>query len=140
MSRFFAGGSSDSETSSSEEELYGSSSEESGSEDSEEESEENDSDESDDSYDSDSDDSADEGDKKKGASFFLRKKFLKGDVSDSDSESDDESKRVVKSAKDKLIDEIDIAIKAIDNAKKINDWVVISSGKYFLLLRMCGTF
>lgn len=129
MSRFFAGASSDSDTSSSEEELYGSSSSESGSGSSEEESEE-DSDKGSDSDDSDSDDSDSDsdsdGDKKKGPSKFLKKSFMKGAPSDSESESEDESKRVVKSAKDKLIDEIDLAIKAIDNGKKINDWVAIS--------------
>lgn len=122
MSRFFAGGSSDSETSSSDEELLGSSSSESGSEESEEE--EEDSDEASDSE-SESESSDDEGDKRTGASRFLKKSFMKGQASDSEDDSEDESKRVVKSAKDKLIDEIDLCIRAIDNAKKINDWVVI---------------
>lgn len=128
MSRFFAGGSSDSDSSSSEEELSLSSSE-SGSGSSSEESEEESEDGSDSDSESDSDsDSDSDGEKKSGASKFLKKKsFMKGAASDSDSDSEDDSKRVVKSAKDKLIDEIDVAIKAIDNAKKINDWVVISS-------------
>ncbi|KAF5099322.1 hypothetical protein D0Z03_001045 [Geotrichum reessii] len=121
MSRFFAG-SSDSDTSSSDEDLYSSSSA-SGESSEEESSEEESSEEESDSDESDSEDD----DKKKGASFFLKKKFLKTEASDESDSEDDESKRVVKSAKDKLIDELDTAIKAIDNAKKINDWVVISN-------------
>lgn len=120
MSRFFAGSSSESETSSSEEELYSSS--ESGSEESS--SEEDSENESDSDSDSGSDD---DGERKTGANKFLKKSFMKGAPSDSESESEDESKRVVKSAKDKLIDEIDLSIKAIDNGKKINDWVAISA-------------
>lgn len=123
MSRFFAGDSSDSEASSSDEELLTSSS---GSE-SEESSEEEDSEEESDAE-SDADTSSDEdGEKKTGANKFLKKSFMKGAPSGSESESEDESKRVVKSAKDKLVDEIDSCIKTIDNAKKINDWVLISS-------------
>lgn len=125
MSRFFqqASDSSEDSSSSSEEELYESSEEEQSSE--EESSEEEDSEEDSDD-DSDSDSESDSGKGKK-ASAFLKSKFLKGSHSDSDDDSDDESKRVVKSAKDKLLDEIDSCIKTIDNGKKINDWVAISS-------------
>ena len=125
MSRFFAG-SSDSDTSSSEEDLYSSSSS-SGESSEEESSEEESSDEESDSDQSDSDSDSEDGDKKKGANFFLKKEFLKTETSDDSDSEDDESERVVKSAKDKLIDEVDISIKAIENAKKINDWVVISN-------------
>ena len=125
MSRFFAG-SSDSDTSSSEEDLY-SSSYSSGESSEEESSEEESSDEESDSDQSDSDSDSEDGDKKKVANFFLKKKFLQTETSDDSDSDDDESKRVVKSAKDKLIDEVDISIKAIENAKKINDWVVISN-------------
>lgn len=124
MSRFFARADSDSDTSSSEEELYGSDAseeEKSSGEDSEE-------DEDEDESESESEESSDE-EGVKGKAGFLRSKFLKGaagsDSSESESESEDE-KRVVKSAKDKLIDEIDACLKAIDNGKKINDWVAIS--------------
>uniref|UniRef100_A0A060TDK6 Eukaryotic translation initiation factor 3 subunit C n=1 Tax=Blastobotrys adeninivorans TaxID=409370 RepID=A0A060TDK6_BLAAD len=131
MSRFFQGGLSDSDSdSSSDEELYGStsgegSSEEESEEESSEEEEEDSSDESDEESDSDEDGP------KKGPSYYLRDKFLKksgGPTASSDEESsEDEGRRVVKSAKDKLMDEIDATIKAIDNAKKINDWVTITT-------------
>jgi translation initiation factor 3 subunit C len=127
MSRFFQAGSSDSESDSSDEELYGTSEaeqkseEESSEEESEEEEEESSEEES-------SDDEAGAG--AKGPGYYMKNKFLKKDAggeSSSESESEEEGKKVVKSAKDKLIDEIDGAIKAIENAKKINDWVAISS-------------
>ena len=52
--------------------------------------------------------------------------FMKGAASD---ESDaDEGKRVVKSARDKRLQEIEATTKAIENAGKINDWVAISNG------------
>ncbi|ODQ68180.1 hypothetical protein NADFUDRAFT_81217 [Nadsonia fulvescens var. elongata DSM 6958] len=131
MSRFFAGGaSSDSESeSSSDEEILNSSS---GSEsESESGSDKSGSDEeSDDSMfnnESESESESDEeGGAAKGPAYFLKNQFLRGGA-DSDEESDDEGKRVVKSAKDKLIDDIDASIKIIDNAKRINDWISISS-------------
>ena len=46
----------------------------------------------------------------------------------SSDESDDDVKRVVKSAKNKRMDELQSCIKLIDNAKKINDWVSIGNG------------
>jgi translation initiation factor 3 subunit C len=120
MSRFFHGGESSSESSSSEEEeLYGEEAAEE--EESEEESSEEDSDASEESSD-------EEGDKKAtGADKFLRNDFEKAD---SDSESEDGVK-VVKSAKDKKLEEIDATIRLIENAEKINDWAVISAGKTF---------
>lgn len=115
MSRFFKGGLSDSDTSSSDEELYSEdeeseveegSSEESGSEDGSEEAEES-------------------GDDEGGS------RFLKGGRGGSDDGSEeDEGKRVVKSAKDKRLEEIEASIKLIENGQKINDWVVISAGAY----------
>ncbi|KAL7276916.1 Translation initiation factor 3 subunit c [Rhizina undulata] len=111
MSRFFHGGLSDSDTSSSdEEELYSeeeeeeASEKESGSEEeeSEEESEESESD-------------AEGGERfRKGAAL-------------SDDSDEDEGRRVVKSAKDKRFGEIESSIKSIENAQKINDWAVIST-------------
>lgn len=54
------------------------------------------------------------------------------DDSDSDEDggdgSDDEVKQVVKSAKDKRLDEMEATGKVMDNALKINDWVAISNG------------
>lgn len=123
MSRFFKGGLSDSDTSSSDEELYSEaeeseaeegSSSESGSEDESEEAEES-------------------GDDEGGS------RFLKGGRGGSDDESDeDEGKRVVKSAKDKRLEEIEASIKLIENGQKINDWVVISAGAYTNSQYQCG--
>ena len=49
---------------------------------------------------------------------------------DSDEEeSDEEIKRVVKSARDKRLEEMEATGKAMDNALKINDWIAISSGR-----------
>lgn len=44
-------------------------------------------------------------------------------------ESDEDVKRVVKSARDKRLDEMEATGKVMDNALKINDWVAISNGK-----------
>jgi translation initiation factor 3 subunit C len=55
-----------------------------------------------------------------------RNAFLK--TAESEESDEDEEKRVVKSAKDKRLQEIEATAKAIDNGGKINDWVVISNG------------
>jgi translation initiation factor 3 subunit C len=115
-SRFFHGGDSDSESSSSdEEELYGSQAEASDSEESEEQDED----------DSDDDSSSEEEGKGKGASWFLRQ-----EADDSDDSDDEDRERVVKSAKDKRLDEVEGTIKLIDNAEKIGDWAVINAGAF----------
>lgn len=44
-------------------------------------------------------------------------------------ESDEDVKRVVKSARDKRLDEMEATGKVMDNALKINDWVAISNGR-----------
>src|ERR1700683_5376416 len=49
-----------------------------------------------------------------------------------DEDSDGEVKKIVKSAKDKRLDEMEATGKVMDNGLKINDWVAISNG-------MCGT-
>jgi len=60
-----------------------------------------------------------------------RSRFLR----DSDEEeSDEEVKRVVKSARDKRLEEMEATGKAMDNALKINDWIAISSGRLFHIL------
>ncbi|EAU37166.1 hypothetical protein ATEG_02204 [Aspergillus terreus NIH2624] len=111
MSRFFARGGSDSESSSEDEqELYSDREEEEQFSDSEEESSEAES--------SEEESSDDEG---AGASRFLK------NVSESEESEDEERVTVVKSAKDKRLDELEGIIKAIENAEKINDWAVISS-------------
>jgi len=72
----------------------------------------------------DEDESDDEGVMHKGEK--PKSRFLR----DSDEEeSDEEVKRVVKSARDKRLEEMEATGKAMDNALKINDWITISSGK-----------
>ncbi|TVY29029.1 Eukaryotic translation initiation factor 3 subunit C [Lachnellula hyalina] len=115
MSRFFKGDSSSESSSSDEEELY--------SEEEEEEAKEDSSDEDDDEAEDDDDSSSDDEDgKKTGANAFL-----KGAGSDSDESSDEEGTKVVKSAKDKRIEELEGTVKAIENGQKINDWGSISA-------------
>lgn len=118
-SRFFHGGDSDSESSSSEEEELYSEQEEESEEESEEEEEDED--------DSDEDSDEDEG-RGMGASRFLKPSGPGGD--DSDESEDEDRERVVKSAKDKRFEELEGTIKTIENAEKIGDWAVISSGWY----------
>jgi translation initiation factor 3 subunit C len=117
-SRFFHGGDSDSESSSSdEEELYN---------DREDASEEESEEEGEDEDDSDEDSSSEDEGKGTGAARFLKPSGGMG-ADDSD-ESDEEEDRIVKSAKDKRLDELQQTITAIRNAEKINDWAVISTG------------
>lgn len=63
-------------------------------------------------------------------------RFLHGASSD---DSDDDTKRVVKSARDKRVDEMEATGKLMENALKINDWVAISTGAPFLLLIIATT-
>ncbi|KAI0335051.1 eukaryotic translation initiation factor 3 subunit 8 [Cubamyces sp. BRFM 1775] len=60
-------------------------------------------------------------------------RFLQG--ASSDEESDEDVKRVVKSAKDKRLEEMEATGKVMDNALKINDWVAIST-EFDKLIRM----
>ena len=56
---------------------------------------------------------------------------------DSDEEeSDEEVKRVVKSARDKRLEEMEATGRAMDNALKINDWIAISSGELLFHVHM----
>lgn len=123
MSRFFTAGDSSSESSSEdEEELY------SGGE-AEPKSEEESSEEESEASDDDDDSSEDEEGGKTGVSKFLR------DAASSDGESSDsDTPKVVKSAKDKRLEELEGVIKLIDNAVKINDWSSISTGKSLILI------
>lgn len=115
MSRFFTQGDSSSESSSSdEEELY--SGEEDGQKDEKDSSEEEEASEEEES-------SSSEEEGKTGASKFLRE-------AESSDESDDEDKvTVVKSAKDKRLEELESVVRVIENAIKINDWSSISTGR-----------
>ena len=116
MSRFFTAGDSSSESSSDEEQLYSDDEEqqqqgqdeESSSEEEEEEEEE--------------EESSSEEEGAGGVSRFLR------DAASSDESSDEDTPKVVKSAKSKRLEELESVIKLIDNATKINDWSSISIG------------
>lgn len=118
MSRFFHGDSSSESSSSDEEELY-----------SEEEEEENvasDEEESDEEGSGDSDEASsddEEGGKQKGLN-----RFIKGEgASESEESSDEDQVKIVKSAKDKRLEELESTVKAIENGQKINDWGSIST-------------
>lgn len=81
----------------------------------------------------DEDESDDEGVMHKGEK--PKSRFLR----DSDEEeSDEEVKRVVKSARDKRLEEMEATGKAMDNALKINDWIAISSGKSLFHVLICA--
>lgn len=120
--------------SSSEEELLSSSGEENNGNESDDSLFNNDEEESDDDEDFDSDDSDS---KPYGPDWFKKaefrkgggsssNKFLKGaNYSDSDAESDDEGKKVVKSAKDKLLDEMQAVFDKIETAEMSEDWITI---------------
>jgi translation initiation factor 3 subunit C len=47
-----------------------------------------------------------------------------------DEDSDEEVKRVVKSAKDKRLEEMEATGTSMNNALKINDWIAISTGEF----------
>lgn len=116
MSRFFTAGDSSSESSSSdEEELYSDPEAQKHSE--EESSSESESEEEEEGSGSGSDD-----DDKTGVNKFLR------DQESSEESEDEEKVTVVKSAKDKRLEEIEGVVKLIDNARKIGDWNTISTG------------
>ncbi|KAH3668495.1 hypothetical protein OGAPHI_002249 [Ogataea philodendri] len=136
MSRFFtttydSEDSSDEELLSSSEELLSSSESEAGDVSSEEGSPEEEDDESDEDWDSgsgldsDSDDDYQAG-KVRGPSYFLKKDFKSGG-GDSDSDSDGEEKRVVKSAKEKYLEEIANLVDQIENYSMVEDWIKIVS-------------
>ena len=118
MSRFFTAGDSSSESSSSdEEELYSE-------EETEQKSEKASSDEEEEGSDEDESSSSDDEGGKSGVSKFLR------DAASSEGESSDsDTPKIVKSAKDKRLEELEGVIKLIENAEKINDWSSISTGR-----------
>lgn len=117
MSRFFTPGDSSSESSSSdEEELYSEEEAEQKSEDGSDEDEEA-------SDDEDASSSDSEGQGKSGVSKFLR------DQVSSDESEDEDKVTIVKSAKDKRVEELETVVKLIENAEKINDWSSISTGQ-----------
>ncbi|KAI9741640.1 MAG: Translation initiation factor 3 subunit c [Cirrosporium novae-zelandiae] len=116
MSRFFHGDSSSESSSSDEEELYSDHEAQNEEQSSEESSEEESSEEEEESS------SDDEGGRTGINRFF---KTAGGDA-DSDESSDGERNVIVRSAKDKRLEEIQATVRTIENAEKINDWAVIS--------------
>lgn len=122
MSRFFHGSDSSSE-SSEEEELYGSD------EESEEEKKSGD-DSSDDSSSGDEDDSDDSSSDDGSATGVNR--FLRSDDEDESSEEEEDKVTVVRSAKDKKFEELEATVRLIENAEKIGDWAVISTGTHWV--------
>ncbi len=120
MSRFFQGNDSSSESSSEEEELYSDGEEEE--DQSEEESSEEEEDESEEE-----ESSSDDGGKT-GINRFLK------DLSDEEESEEEDRVTVVKSQKDKRYEELEGTVRLIENAQKINDWAVISSGRLKVFL------
>ena len=119
-SRFFAGDSSSESSSEDEEELYSDEGEQ-------QKSEKESSEDSDEDEEEESSSSEDEGGKT-GVS-----KFLKDAASSDGASSDEDTPKVVKSAKNKRLEELEGVIKLIDNAIKINDWSSISTGSFTVL-------
>ncbi|QPG76916.1 hypothetical protein FOA43_004310 [Brettanomyces nanus] len=93
--------------------------------------------------DDDDDDSDDSFGRKRGRSYFLKKDFAKGSSrrngSDSDSESEGEEKRVVKSAKDKYLDEIAELVDQIENYSMVEEWISIGT-QFDLLLKLVSKY
>lgn len=71
--------------------------------------------------------------KVRGRKYFLKKSFLKGEAStggseeESSSEEEGEQKKVVKSAKEKYLDEIAELVDQTENYSMVQDWVNIAS-------------
>lgn len=127
MSRFFAAGY-NSDSSSDEEDLLSSSDELISSSSEGEQSDDQFSTDSEfDNDDDDNDDSSDDSDGEipTGPAYFLKKSFLKGSGGDSDSDSEDEGRRVVKSSKEKLLDEMRSYVEAIASARRSGDWSTV---------------
>jgi translation initiation factor 3 subunit C len=82
-----------------------------------------------DSSSSDSESEDEDSDDSDGEKAAKRKsRFLKEEGEGSDDSDEDDVKRVIKSAKDKRLDEMEATGKSIENALKINDWVAILNG------------
>lgn len=73
------------------------------------------------------DDSEDDSDDDEPQQKRVAGRFETGAFSDSD--SDDDAVRVVRSAKDKRFEEIEQAVTSMANGQKINDWVSAQNGK-----------
>ena len=74
-----------------------------------------------------------------------RSRLLRTDDTDDESSDEEGGKRVVKSARDKRMEEMETSGRQMDNAMKINDWIAISNGTscfwtrkmYLLLTQFC---
>jgi translation initiation factor 3 subunit C len=80
---------------------------------------------------SESDEDSDDGEVVDDEPVKKRSRFLKG--ADSDSSDEESVKHIVKSAKDKRIEELGVSGAAIEQKIKINDWAAINSGGCYLL-------
>ncbi|KAE8209010.1 hypothetical protein CF327_g6952 [Tilletia walkeri] len=90
----------------------------------------------DDSDDGDSDDDDDKDGERKTGTRQPMSRFMRGADAGSDSDGSDEVRTVIRSAKDKRVDEVEAVIKTIENAERINDWIAISKN-FDGLLRLC---
>lgn len=70
---------------------------------------------------------------KAAAATATRSAFSRFLRDEADSDESDDGKRVVRSAKEKLFEDLKATIRAAENAKKINDWTVIQIGEELLL-------
>lgn len=81
---------------------------------------------SDSEFGSDSDSDSDNGSiKATGPAYFLKKAFLKSGGDDDDSDDENEGKKAIKSAKEKLLDEVQDAINQINIAKRSNTFTTV---------------
>lgn len=94
--------------------------------------------EEDDSEEDESEEDEDEEDEEEEAPQQARKpmsRFMR-DVDESESESEEEAPKVIKSAKDKRLDEFQNSVHSVENAQRIDDWMTISK-EFDTLLRLC---
>lgn len=134
MSRFFVSGYSsesaeeDELLNSSEEELVSSSEEKEADEEKSEEEEEEEEEETDSEFDDDdmSEESSEEEGVPRGSNYFLKSNFMKG-AQESESESDDEGRKVVKSGKEKVLDELKTSIDSLKSASDKKAWIEVLS-------------
>ena len=75
------------------------------------------------------DDSDDDGGGHAAPQAAKKSRFIKGGADSDSDESSDEEKRVVKSAKDKRLEELQVIGQSIENKLKIGDWVATSNGR-----------
>lgn len=83
--------------------------------------------------DDESDDESDDDGGGRAAPQARKSRFIKGGADSDSDESSDEEKRVVKSAKDKRLEELQVIGQSIENKLKIGDWVATSNGTAFVL-------